>query len=1530
LYTDNLPLEIGLVSAQVQVFGPLTKIEDLRANVTSNLLLGRGRVNISNIALQEGRWRGTVQAAGIQPARFLPIQPELQNQIGTANAVFDVSGRLQNFTLETLQASGFVNANVAGGTVVADNLRLRNGQFSLDLITSGIQAENLLRDFVPPDIPLSPLGTLGGSLAISGRLDGSAEGLPVRDLAGSGALGLAVASGTVRVTDIALQGRQIRANVAANQVQLSRFTNSLKLPPALDRARSSVGALNGTAQISADLNNLSIDRARVSGTGQVTVAGGRINSDFSLNNGAWTTVLTATGLQPQRLLANVPRQFDNPLSGRFTASGTLDNLSPASILAQGSGQVNVAGGTLTASNIRLNQGILQAVLRPQGIQLGQFTDLVTGTTAGQLNVTANLANLSPQTIQATGQLDFNNVAGGTLAARNIRLNQGTLQAVLRPQGIQLGQFTDLVTGTTRGEVDVTANIANLSPEAIRAAGQLNFSDGLAAIDGPLAANFAWTGSRLQLSQVNAPNLTASGFIEVDEQALAAGRINADLIERFNLAVDARGVNLPQLVAQVREVAPLPPNVRRALDQVALGGTAAFDGIVRGTLRQPSAIGNLTLQNLVVNNLAFDPQLGGPVNAQIGERVTVDLTGVQDRIALTLGPDYRPESLDLRVDDTFARGRRDGDLFAVNVQDFPLALLQDLAPEGLIPAEIARQPISGNLAGNFNVDLQTFAASGNITVDNPIVSRIEGDRFTSRFQYADGNLALSDTVFSAGETQYLLDGNIVQTAAGPAFDITLNLDDGRIQDILTTLQIFELTDFATLLQLPEYGSATALARTEIDVKGQPLLQQLRRLAEVEAYLRYQRQQRLAASPLPPLTEATGDVSGQITVSGTLRDGVEAEFAFRGDAWQWGPFVTENAIARGSFADGVLTVLPLRLDLANGGFIDFSGAIGGETPSGQLQVEQLPVALVREFVPLPAGLGVTGLINVNATLSGTQENPRARGQLTVADATLNNQPIEATVGNFVYSNARLNFFLESILAAETEPLTVEGSFPYQFPLGNALPPNDNEFDLTLNLANSGLTVLNALTNSIVTWEDGNGEVDLAITGSYDQENNQILSLKADGTISLEEAVVASLFLPEPITNINGDIDFNLNRITAQNVKGEFGGGDVILTGTLPLERATDVDEPLTLSLDTLAVNIKGLYDGQVGGDIQVTGAVLDPIVGGEVTLSEGRVLLGGLVTLRGNTIGRSSSGSDDNTRGFRQILDALSVNSLNVNLAEGLRLEVPLVLDFAADGNILLNGSLSALEADGNVNLPRGQVNLFATQLRLDRGYSNTAKFRPDWGLDPRLELALVGNVIEGTRSPTSSTTPFSTEIRDSQINVGTVETIRVEATVDGFASDLIAALRVEPGITSQRRVRAVLDLNSTPPRSESQILALLGGSFINAFSQDDAGIGLANLAGNALFGGLQNALGDALGLSEFRIYPSPVPEDDQRTETFGVAAELGIDVTNNIGFSVTQFLTPADVPTQVNIRYRLDDYVLLRGSTNFSGENRVLLEYRRRF
>lgn len=242
--------------------------------------------------------------------------------------------------------------------------------------------------------------------------------------------------------------------------------------------------------------------------------------------------------------------------------------------------------------------------------------------------------------------------------------------------------------------------------------------------------------------------------------------------------------------------------------------------------------------------------------------------------------------------------------------------------------------------------------------------------------------------------------------------------------------------------------------------------------------------------------------------------------------------------------------------------------------------------------------------------------------------------------------------------------------------------------------------------------------------------------------------------------------------------------------------------------------------------------------------------------------------------------------------------------------------------------RGRVNLFATQLRLQNGYDNVAIFRPEYGLNPRLDLRLVGTAIESNRTQTTPEA-FSSEIRESLVNFGSVETVRIEAIVDGFALALLESLQVEPGVASAQKVRSVLKLTSSPSRSETQIIALLGGSFINAFGQNDAGLGLANFASNALLGSIQNALADSLGLSELRIYPSVVPNTDDRTSTFGIAAELGVNVTDNLGVSVTQFLTPS-VPTELNLRYRINDYLLLRGSSNFGSDYRMQVEYRQRF
>ncbi|MFM7572566.1 MAG: translocation/assembly module TamB domain-containing protein, partial [Snowella sp.] len=141
----------------------------------------------------------------------------------------------------------------------------------------------------------------------------------------------------------------------------------------------------------------------------------------------------------------------------------------------------------------------------------------------------------------------------------------------------------------------------------------------------------------------------------------------------------------------------------------------------------------------------------------------------------------------------------------------------------------------------------------------------------------------------------------------------------------------------------------------------------------------------------------------------------------------------------------------------------------------------------------------------------------------------------------------------------------------------------------------------------------------------------------------------------------------------------------------------------------------------------------------------------------------------------------------------------------------------------------------------------------------------------------------------------------------------------------------IQLSSSPRRSQREIIALLGGSFVNTLGQEDSAIGLANLAGSAVLGGVQGQIGEALGLSQFRIFPTPLINDQERTTSnqLGVAAEAGVDLSNDLSVSI-QKIVNADRSPQWGLRYRLNENITIRGSSNFADDNRGIVEYEQRF
>jgi translocation and assembly module TamB len=757
---------------------------------------------------------------------------------------------------------------------------------------------------------------------------------------------------------------------------------------------------------------------------------------------------------------------------------------------------------------------------------------------------------------------------------------------------------------------------------------------------------------------------------------------------------------------------------------------------------------------------------------------------------------------------------------------------------------------------------------------------------------------------------LLSGRVDNFDTDPQFNGEVKISQGQVQDVLTALQWFDLDDLARGLQPPEYSDPAQLDFYPIGIPEASLFAQLRRFSEIQALLKQQQAQQDTENPLPRLTELQGNINGTIRARGSIATGADVNFDLVGDAWQWGEYQANQIIAKGSFIDGILELQPLDA-IANLGqetetLLSFAGQVGGDRQSAQFSLTNFPSAVLEQFVQFPGGVSVSGNLNASATLAGSFANPQARGEITLVEGLLNGEPIDSGLGSFVYNDSRLNFGSQVFVEGE-EPIKVSGSLPYQFP-GSTFPPTNETFNVTASVQNEGLTVLNFLTDA-VAWKGGQGQANVTISGERirsDLEENptfRYLPQSTKGEISLTDAEFASPNLPENLTGVTGTATLEGDRLIVNDIRGKFRQGEVTAQGVYPLFGfpllPDDPQLPLTVTMQELELDVKGRYRGGIDGAIEIGGSFLNPVIGGEIRLSNGQILL------PDQTAATVATQSNETENAFEPFYE-----NLNLILGEKIQILKPPVLNFIADGKLTVNGTIDDPRAAGTIFLKQGLVNIFTTEFTLDGDYKNMATFIPEQGLDPNLSVLMRASVPEASHSPLSrDATATSSEIEELAIERGTVETVRIEAKVTGPASQLANNLV----------------LSSSPDRSEREIIALMGGGFINTLGTGDSTLALANLAGSVLLTQFQTALNQALGLRDFRLFPTTT----SRTSSLTLGAELGIKLTDNVSGSILRILD-ANQPTRFGIRYRIDDNILLRGSTDFQEDTRGEIELRFRF
>lgn len=1325
-------------------------------------------------------------------------------------------------------------------------------------------------------------------------------------------------NGTARFADVAVAIANVPKRITQARAQL-RFRNRLIT---IENGRVTYGTIPVEVEGTYDLRegyNLStrvrnVDFRQIEETADVTTPitlAGAFDADVTVT-GPPNGPIVAGAVRSSRPLL-IDKVAIDRLSTRFSLVNERVDLTDLVAQLAGGGVVT-GGGVLGLGDAATVQARVQAQNLPADALARTYgatlpPEIVLGRVNADVRVdgpsnalqTAIQWQAAEATYPARGELL---IAGDTLRLQNTTLEVGggrveaegdlvgdRWQAVVRSQGVGLRQFSPELAGVLDGTVRLAGTLADATLAGIRAEGDVRLSQGVSLLTGPLTADFRWLGDRLVLDRAAAPGFRANGTV------FARTTDNTPEISSFDLALDVQDFNLNRLPVT------LPPQVRVA-------GRTDFSGRVTGTPAAPSVNGLLALNGLTINERQFDPRLAGPVQFALGQGARADLTGRRDQLSVDLDGDYLPRSFLLVHDGARAEGTRRNRTLVTTLENLPLDWFA-LAPA----ADLGLGPVTGTVSANADVNLDTYATEGSFTVDRPAVGYLFADQFSGRVSYSDNRIELEDGLLALAlptERPPLAQPYSTVAVTGsatlgndPQFEATLKTDNARIQDVLNTLRWYDFDDVARGLRQPPTARSADLNTVPVQTGDRPIYQQLQRYSEILALLDLQQQQEEAANPLPRLAALRGNFEATLNLSGSVQSGVAATFDLNGEDWQWGEFNAQQVIAQGSLQDGVLELLPLRLG-SDEAFLSFNGQFGADEISGQLQAQSVDITPLQDILRLP--ISVTGRVNGNAFLLGSLGDPEVRGEVNLSDAKIQQQSVQGVRALFSYDDARARI-IGQMSVNETEPLRLRADIPYAFDFME-IEPDSDEIAINVNVQNEGLELLKLFTNQ-VAWAGGEADVNLNITGT-------LTAPLVTGAAEFNGASLSAPALPEPLTNITGRAQFNASFVDVEGIRGQFRQGEVVAQGILPIfdpndfpRSETAVDQPLSVSLNQVVLNLKGLYSGGVDGAVQITGTALAPVIGGDIALTNGRVQL-----LSGDAPPPEDPPIDPNDITLPPRFD-----DLRLSLGRGLRITLDPLLDFLVAGELRVNGTVRAPRPEGELQVRRGIVNLFTTQFNLVRGYNNTAEFIPQRGLDPYLQVQLVASVPEVTRTPVT-TSSGAAEINETLVtDLGSLSNVRVVATVDGYASEMF------DGFLTGSDTFA---LTSSPARSDSEIIALIGGGFVNTFGQGDSTLAIANLAGSAFLPGIQGVISEVLGLSDFRLFPTLLPSENASSTTLELAAEAGIDLFGtDLSGSVLAVLT-ADAPVQFNLRYRINDQFLIRSYIDTDGGTGAILEFETRF
>ncbi|WP_269622815.1 translocation/assembly module TamB [Prochlorococcus marinus] len=1019
---------------------------------------------------------------------------------------------------------------------------------------------------------------------------------------------------------------------------------------------------------------------------------------------------------------------------------------------------------------------------------------------------------------------------------------------------------------------------------------------------------------MPISQPSTYNINLISSIRSKYESNTPLNIDANL----PLSIGRNGFSFGELFAQL-ELDKFPISSLSSMLGTSVGGNISTNGTISGPLSSLDSELSLEVENPQINLIRLQEKWQGNFKSLSGKGASLKMTSmtpaVPGKLEATLQKDWSLKDLQInRLGGKISlTANQKG--YSWEADNFRLDRL-----EVALPPEKSFKRTFGKLLGNGSIEIDPFLIDGKLTYRFPRLFGVNLKEATIKGNYSGKNYSLNGEIIPPDKGKILIDvnGRIGGSFKGNAIakGITPNwLTDSSMKILQNNLS----PQFAK-------GSAEDLKRISILSQKSSLDSQLSNWDISRVFLEKYKRKNASKKIVDP-SKLKGEVDIKAKLEGSMLSDLKLDMLASGKTWLKGD--RDNGVKIKPFTATFRSTALKR--------------------SGNFSLINIPFSMLTLFIPTPSSLG--GMFGLSGSYIYKKKYPEITAELVLADASFADKEFLLEKGDLYIANSVVRADIAIKGVSSKENVSIHGDIP----LSPSLP-----FDIKVESHGDGLSIFDGLSGGVFAWESGNIDLKLLVRGT-------LLKPIANGYLVIKEGKF--LLDNKLVENFSSQIVFDFNRLEVQKLDANLGPiGTIKSQGSMSIFRDDqETQEVLNVDLTDVKINQQNL-DFKVSSKLKIKGSILKPILAGEMRIEDGSISTKRSRSGKKGSVQKQKSSVKENkfytrTRlpeqtwdykdplllfiqdqdstatkilntGIPKSLSSISFDNLKLNLGPDLRIVSQPIASFNTTGSLILDGGLSDdFALRGLVRLLKGRVNLFTTTFDLDKGEPNIALFAPSMGLIPYLDITMTSRVADVIQEPSQLESSNDLALNGAgSVGIGGSRFVKVELIATGPAD----------------RVADNFQLRSSPPLPRSQLLDLIGGNSLTMLMSGSEREVLVDLLNRSflspVLGNLSGAFSERIQVSLYPAYVSNSKaanednednEDNQMTTSETSSddlspqqawiAEVGLDLSEKINFSIQTTPNRKDIPPQGTITYQFNPNLGVLGSLDKNGNWKSQLE-----